>query len=133
MEAAKIKYILTQQQIEKFCDIMGVDQANVEQLNALRCLNTEYIRDILIQHDYHELTKGIEYLQTLKKSYNYSEIKKALAKAYKMPENEINASIQGKNNGTMHFCTKCGKRITGKQNQRTNGLCSECLVDTLDL
>lgn len=133
MEAPRIKYVLTQDQINKFCEIMGLDQAIVEQLNAIYCLNTEYIRDLLIRHDYHELTRGIEYLQTIKKKYNYKEVKMALARAYRMPEAEINDAIQGKKNKDLHFCKECGKRITGQQARRTGDICSECFVDKLDL
>lgn len=133
MVTPKIKYVLTPDQIAKFCDIKGLDQAIVEQLNAIHCLNTLYIRDLLIQYDYHELTRGVEYLATTKKKYNYKEIRMALARAYRMPESEINAAIQGKNNKDLHFCSKCGKRINGHQATRTGGLCSDCLVDELGL
>ena len=133
MQTPKIKYVLTPDQISKFCELMGLDQVAVEQLNSIYCLNTLYIRDILIKHDYHELTKGVEYLQTIKKRYNYKEIKMALAKAYKMSEAEINASIQGRQNSGAKFCTVCGKRISDRQAIRTDNLCSDCLSDQLKL
>ena len=134
MEAPKIKFILNEAQLEKFCNMFGLDIAAVEPLNSLACLNTEYIRDILIRADYDQLTRGIEYLQTVNRKYNYIEVTKALAKSYRLPQSTVNSILQGKNNSkTMQFCKRCGKRITGRTKERTGGLCSECMTDTLNL
>ena len=133
MEAPRIKFVLTDEQIQRFSDMMGLDPTWVEALNAIACLNTEYIRDLLIRADFNQLTRGLQYIQTVKKSYNYKELRKALARKYNTSESKINEVIQGRNNSALHFCKRCGKRITGRTDQRTHGICTSCMVDELDL
>ena len=132
-EAARIKYNLTEKQLLKFCDIFGLDLAAVAAVNAISCLNAEYIRDILIRYDYEDLKKGLTYIETIHKSYSYDELKAALAKAYGMPVHEVAKIIRNRTNSDMHFCKKCGKRINKTMLFRTDGLCSDCMANTLDL
>lgn len=133
MEAARINYILSEKQLAKFCNMFGIDLVCASALNEIACLNTDYIRDILVKYDYEELCHGIRYMSEIKPRYGFDDLAKALAKEYRTTPANIKSIVNGKENRNMCFCSKCGKRIKKFVFGKNNGLCTDCLVETLEL
>lgn len=133
MPTDRIWHKLTDEQLERFSDLFGISLVSVMALNNLGCLNVEYIRETLIREDFEKLRSGLRYMETEQKAYSYKELKIALAKIYNTTPAEVDAIIKNRKNSSLHFCKKCGQRTPITTLQRTGGLCSNCMADTLSL
>lgn len=133
MEASRILYKLRDKDIQKASVLFGVDEYALKTLNDLALLNSEYIRDKLIKNDYEKLTRGLKFLIDQNGAYTFPEIREALMKEYGVNSRTLNSILRGKNNSSLHFCKKCGIRVSSMTYKRTGGLCSNCFADTLEL
>lgn len=133
MPTERIWHKLTDQQLERFSDLFGISLVSVMALNNLGCLNVEYIRETLIREDFEKLRSGLRYMESEQRAYSYKEVKIALAKVYNTTPAEIDAIIKNRKNSSLHFCKRCGQRTPMQTLQRTGGLCSNCMADTLSL
>lgn len=130
--ADTVQRILRQRDLEKASDLFGIELAMMERLNSQRLLNATYIRNLLIRADYERLTSGLHWLEHQDKKYNFPEVLKALQREYNVSKSNLSQILHGRNESLV-FCSKCGVRITKKCYERTNGLCSNCFADTLEL
>ena len=128
----RIQNILRDKDIKKASNLLGIDELTLKRLNDQRLLNSEYIRDLIIRSDYEKLVRGLRYLIDQENAYTFPEIKKALTKEYSVSMQTLNNILHGRTNANMHFCKKCGFRISAKTALRTGGLCSACFSDTLE-
>lgn len=130
--ADSVQFTLRPKDIEKASDMFGIDQAILERLNAQRLLNATYIRNLLIRADYERLTSGLHWLEHQDKNYRFPEVLKALQREYNVSKSTLSNILHGKNESVV-FCNRCGIRITKQCYNRTNGLCSNCFAETLEL
>lgn len=130
--ADTVQMILRPKDLEKASDMFGIELALLERLNSQRLLNATYIRNLLIRADYERLTSGLHWLEHQDKKYNFPEVMRALQHEYNVSKPNLTSILHGKNESLM-FCNKCGIRITKQCYNRTNGLCSNCFAETLDL
>lgn len=130
--ADTVQMILRPKDLEKASDMFGIELALLERLNSQRLLNATYIRNLLIRADYERLTSGLHWLEHQDKRYNFPEVMRALQHEYNISKLNLNNILHGKNESLM-FCSKCGIRITKKCYNRTEGLCSNCFAETLEL
>ncbi len=126
------QYTLRPKDIQKASEIFGVDEATLIQMNDRMLLNTDFIRSVLIKADFERLTSGLHWLENNDKKYNYPEVQKALQREYNIESKVLQQILYGKNTKIV-FCKKCGVRISKKTYERTDGLCSNCFAETLDL
>lgn len=133
MAEPRIQYKLTGEQLENFCDLAGVNIVTVNALNDLGCLNTNFIREILIREQYDNLCHGLRNIESTYKSYSYPEIKLALSRVWRLPPKTIDEILRNRKNSHLLFCKRCGKRITPSEAKRTGGLCKFCMAEKLDL
>lgn len=134
MEAPKINYVLRERDILKASKIFGVEAAQIRVMNDLRLLNVEYMRDVLVRYDYESLTNGARsFLMESNRAYTFPEVRAAIQSEYGISAQTLNSILHGTNNKSMYFCKMCGKRITRKQYEATNGLCLTCSADTIGL
>lgn len=129
----KIQRILSEKEVMKASQLFGIDEASLQRLNDQFLLNAEYIRAALIKNDFQFLTRGLRYYIEADKAYTNQEILIALQKEYRIPTTALRNILFGKMNENMHFCSRCGVRITQQTYKRTNGLCSTCFAETLEL
>lgn len=133
MAASKILYILREKDIKKASVLFDVDEASLRLMNERRLLNTEYIRECLIKNDFKKLTNGLELLASENKTYTYPEAIAAVCNEYGVSRKAFTQLYNNRVNAGMVFCTKCGKRVTKQQFEKTNGLCEECFALTIGL
>lgn len=127
-----VKRILRDEDLDKVCDLFGFTNLDfLKELNSLRLLNAEYIRQLLIRADYERLTSGVHVLEHLDKKYKFPEVRRALQNTYHISAQALREALHGRNE-SMFFCTKCGDRISRATQKRTGGLCSNCFADSLD-
>lgn len=130
--ADSVQMILRPKDLEKASDLFGIELALLERLNSQRLLNTVYIRNLLVRADYERLTSGLHWLEHQDKNYNFPEVLRALRLEYNISKKILTQILHGKNESLV-FCNKCGTRITKQCYNRTNGLCSNCFAETLEL
>lgn len=130
--ADSVLFTLRPKDLEKASDMFGLDLALLERLNSQRLLNTTYIRSLLIRADYERLTSGLHWLEHQDKKYSFSEVLRAISHEYNINVKAVKKILQG-NNKSIHFCSRCGIRITKPVYLNKGGLCSNCLADTIEL
>lgn len=130
--ADTVQFTLRSKDLVKASEMFGVELALLERLNAQRLLNATYIRNILIRADYERLTSGLHWLEYQDKKYNFPEVMRALQHEYNVSLANLKKILHGKNESIL-FCCRCGIRISKTTFNRTNGLCSNCFADTLEL
>ncbi|WP_455623131.1 hypothetical protein [Parabacteroides sp.] len=127
-----VQFNLRPKDLEKASELLGIELAILERFNSQRLLNTTYIRSLLIRADYERLTSGLHWLEHQDKNYNFPEVMRALQREYNISKANLNKILHGRNESIL-FCNRCGIRITKKCYERTNGLCSNCFADDLEL
>lgn len=130
--ADTVQMILRPKDLEKASDLFGIELATLERLNSQRLLNATYIRNLLIRADYERLTSGLHWLEHQDKNYKFPEVIRALRLEYNINRATLTNILRGKKESLI-FCNKCGVRITKQMYTRTNGLCSNCFAETLEL
>lgn len=130
MDTSMVQYILRPKDIQKAASLFELSQEEISKLNSLRILNTQYIRACLMRADFERLTNGLHYLEKADTRYRYPEVLKAIAKEYGTSIKAVSRILHA-GNSTMFFCNRCGKRIGKEEYIRGNGICSNCLADTL--
>lgn len=130
--ADTVQYTLRPKDLDKASELFQLDKALLERLNSQRLLNTVYIRNVLIRADYERLTSGLHWLEHQDKKYNFPEVMRALQREYNINKDALNNVLHGRNEAVL-FCSRCGIRISKSCHTRTNGLCSNCYADTLEL
>lgn len=110
---------------------MEIPQEQLQHFNALKLLNTTYIRSLLMRADFERLTNGLHYLEKCDKKYRYPEVIKALAREYGIGPKAVAGILHGKDE-QIYFCSKCGVRITMQGARNRGGLCSNCYADALE-
>lgn len=130
--ADTVQFTLRPKDMEKASDLFGEDMAVLERLNSKRMLNATYIRNILIRADYERLTSGLHWLEHQDKTYKFPEVIRALAREYNISQDSVRSILRGKNESLL-FCTRCGRRIGKTIYDRTDGLCSNCFADKMEL
>lgn len=130
--ADSVQYSLRPKDLEKASDMFGIDKVLLERLNSQRLLNATYIRNLLIRADYERLTSGLHWLEHQDKNYRFPEVLRALQREYNVSKQNLSKILHGKNESLV-FCNRCGIRITKQCYHRTNGLCSNCFAETLEL
>lgn len=130
--ADTVQYTLRPKDLQKASELFGIEQALLERLNSQRLLNATYIRNILIRADYERLTSGLHWLEHQNKNYKFPEVIRALQREYNVNKNSIAQILHGRNE-SLFFCSRCGIRISKRTFDRTEGLCSNCFADNLDL
>lgn len=130
--ADTVQFTLRPKDIEKASDLFGIEIAILERLNSQRLLNATYIRNLLIRADYERLTSGLHWLEHQDKNYNFPEVTRALQREYNISKTNIRQILHGRNE-SIHFCSRCGIRISRKCFDRTGGMCSNCFADSLEL
>ncbi|MBT1285911.1 hypothetical protein [Phocaeicola dorei] len=127
-----VQFSLRPKDLEKASELLGIELATLERFNSQRLLNVTYIRSLLIRADYERLTSGLHWLEHQDKNYNFPEVMRALQREYNISKANLNKILHGRNESIL-FCNRCGIRITKKCHERTNGLCSNCFADDLEL
>lgn len=130
--ADSVQFSLRPKDLQKASDLFGIELALLERLNAQRLLNATYIRNLLIRADYERLTSGLHWLEHQDKKYNFPEVLRALAREYNISKKNLQEVLHGRNESLV-FCSRCGKRISKREHSRTNGLCSNCFADMLEI
>ena len=130
--ADTVQFILRPQDIEKASDLFGIEIAILERLNSQRLLDATYIRNLLIRADYERLTSGLHWLEHQDKNYNFPEVLRALGRAYGVNPKSVQSILQGRKE-SLWFCRRCGRRIGKAAYNRTNGFCTNCFADQLEL
>lgn len=130
--ADTIQWTLRPKDLEKASEMFGIEQALLERLNSQRLLNATYIRNLLIRADYERLTSGLHWLEHQDKKYNFPEVMRALQHEYNLGKKDLQSILHGKNKSLL-FCSRCGLKISKSVFNRTNGLCSNCFADTMEL
>lgn len=131
--ANRIMYVLREKDIKKASVLFGIDEISLRTLNEKRLLNAEYIRECLIKNDFKKLTSGLELLAKDSKTYAYPEAIAAVCNEYGIAKSEFPKIYNSRINKHMLFCTKCGKRVTKVEYDKTNGLCGDCFALTIGL
>lgn len=130
--ADTVQFILRQKDLEKASELFGIEIVTLERLNSQRLLNSTYIRNLLIRADYERLTSGLHWLEHQDKNYKFPEVMRALQREYNISKDTLAKILHGKKESLI-FCNRCGIRITKKCYDRTNGLCSNCFADTMEI
>lgn len=130
--ADTVQFTLRPKDLEKASDLLGIDLAILDRLNAQRILNATYIRNLLIRADYERLTSGLHWLEHQDQKYNFPEVIRALSREYNISQASIRDILHGRNESLL-FCNRCGKRIGKSVYNRTKGLCSNCFSDKMEL
>lgn len=130
--ADSVQFNLRPKDLEKASEMFGIELAVLDRLNSQRLLNATYIRNLLIRADYERLTSGLHWLEHQDKNYNFPEVMRALQREYNVSKPNLSKILHGKNESIL-FCNRCGIRISKKCYDRTDGLCSNCYADTLEL
>lgn len=130
--ADTVQFTLRPKDLQKASELFGIELVMLERLNSQRLLNTTYIRNILIRVDYERLTSGLHWLEHQDKNYRFPEVLRALQHEYNVSKPNLNKILHGRNEGLV-FCNRCGIRISKRCYDRTNGLCSNCFADSLEL
>lgn len=130
--ADTVQWTLRPKDLEKASELFGIEQALLERLNSQRLLDATYIRNLLIRADYEKLTSGLHWLEKQDKKYNFPEVMRALQREYNINKKNLQSILHGRNKSLL-FCRRCGIKITKTMFNRTNGLCSNCFADTLEL
>lgn len=130
--ADSVQYTLRPKDMAKASELFGIDLAQLERFNAQKLLNTTYIRNILIKADYERLTSGLHWLEHQDKKYNFPEVQAALRREYHVSKETLRKILHGRNE-SIYFCKRCGVRISKRCFVRTEGFCSNCFADTLEL
>lgn len=131
MDTGSVQYTLRPKDLQKASSLLEQPLELLQHLNSLKLLNTTYIRSLLMRADFEKLTNGLHYLEKNDKRYNYPEVIKALAREYGISPKSVAAILHGKDE-TIHFCSKCGIRITAQGARNRGGLCSNCYADSLE-
>lgn len=130
--ADTVQWTLRPKDLTKASELFGIELALLERLNSQRLLNATYIRNLLIRADYERLTSGLHWLEHQDKKYNFPEVMRALQHEYNISKKTLQSILHGKNKSIL-FCNRCGISISKKTYERTNGFCSNCFADTLEL
>lgn len=130
--ADTVLFTLRQKDLEKASELFGIEIATLERFNSQRLLNATYIRNLLIRADYERLTSGLHWMEHQDKNYKFPEVMRALQREYNVSKSNLAKILHGRN-GSILFCNRCGIRITKSCYDRTDGLCSNCFADTLEL
>ena len=130
--ADSVQYTLRPKDLAKASELFGIELVLLDRLNSQRLLNATYIRNLLIRADYERLTSGLHWLERQDKNYNFPEVLRALCMEYNISMQNLKKVLHGRNS-SIHFCNRCGIRITKSCFQRTDGLCSNCFADSLEL
>lgn len=130
--ADTVQFTLRPKDLEKASEMFDIELATLERLNSQRLLNATYIRNLLIRADYERLTSGLHWLEHQDKKYNFPEVMRALQHEYNVSKPNLLQILHGRNESIM-FCSRCGIRITKACYNRTDGLCSNCFAETLEL
>ncbi len=131
-QASKIQHVLRDVDIQKASSLFDIDEATLHRLNDQFLLNVEYIREELIKHDWNKLVKGLKYLVDQNQGYTYPEVSKAVCDNYNISRRTLTNILKSNHNRNMVFCKRCGTRISKVLYERTGGLCSNCVAETLD-
>ena len=131
MNTGSVQYTLRPKDLQKASSLLEQPLELLQHFNNLKLLNTTYIRSLLMRADFEKLTNGLHYLEKNDKRYNYPEVIKALAREYGISPQSVAAILHGKDE-TIHFCSKCGIRITAQGARNRGGLCSNCYADSLE-
>ena len=127
------QYILRQQDLDKASELFRIDKMLLERLNSQRLLNTDRIRNILIRNDYARLTNELCQIKHRKNwRHKYPEVMRALQSEYGVTKRVLVGILEGETQ-SIHFCSRCGARISRKCHESTGGLCSNCYTDALEL
>lgn len=132
MDTSTVQYTLRPKDIQKASSLLEVPQEQLAHFNSLKLLNTTYIRSLLIRADFERLTNGLHFLEHCDRRYRYPEVIKAIAREYGIGPKAV-ASILHGNDEVIHFCSKCGIRITAQGARNRGGLCQNCYSETLEL
>ena len=132
MDTSMVQYTLRPKDIKKASSLLEISECDLMKFNALKLLNTSYIRALLIRADFEKLTNGLHYLESHDKRYRYPEVIKALAREYGIGPKAVSAILHGKDE-KIFFCTRCGVRITAQGYRDRGGLCSNCYADTMEI
>ena len=130
--ADTVQYTLRPKDIERASEMFDIEMAILERLNSQRLLNATYIRNLLIRADYERLTSGLHWLEHQDKKYNFPEVMRALQHEYNVSKPNLTKILHGRNESIL-FCNRCGIRISKACYNRTDGLCSNCFADELEL
>lgn len=130
--ADSVQYSLRPKDLAKASEMFGIEIALLERLNSQRLLNATYIRNLLIRADYERLTSGLHWLEHQDKRYNFPEVQRALRMEYNISKQNLINVLHGRNE-SLYFCNRCGVRISKACHKRTDGLCSNCMADSLEL
>lgn len=132
MDTSSVQYTLRPRDIEKASSLLELPMEELQHLNALRLLNTTYIRALLMRADYERLTDGLHFLEKADRRYRYLAAEKAIAREYGIGPKEASSIIHGKDE-SIYFCKQCGIRISPAGYRDRNGLCKNCYIDSLGL
>jgi hypothetical protein len=131
MDTSSVQYTLRPKDLQKASSLLELPLEQLQHYNSLKLLNVAYIRSLLMRADFEKLTNGLHYLEKNDKKYNYPEVVKALAREYGIGAKAVAQILHGKDE-SIHFCSKCGIRITAQGARNRGGLCSNCYSDSLD-
>lgn len=131
MDTSTVQFTLREKDIKKASSLLEIPEELLMRFNALKLLNTPYIRSMLMRADFERLTNGLHFLEVCDKRYRYPEVVKALAREYGIGPKAVAAILHGKDE-KIYFCSKCGIRITASSAKLRGGLCSNCYSDSLE-
>lgn len=132
MDTSSVQYTLRPKDIQQASSLLELPVEELEKLNALKILNTSYIRTLLMRMDFEQLTHGLHYLEVADRHYRYPDVIKAIARKYGVGPKAVSMALHGKDE-KIYFCSRCGVRITSQGYRDRGGLCQNCYADTLEL
>lgn len=115
---------LGDREIHKLSEITGVSHFDLQKLYSMGILHEERTFEHLIKHDFTNLSKMGK--------YKPGQIMVALAHKYAVTMNKVRSSIYHKRS-RYYYCEQCDKRITKTIFTRNNGLCEECVINSIEV
>lgn len=115
---------LREKDIYKLSEITNCPPETLQQMSEMNLLDVSEVRNKLILNDWRKLKRS--------KTYKSFQIIEAIATEYQVSSSKVEFVIYAKKR-LLHYCEKCGKRISKVESIRNSGICDGCTVKSIRL
>lgn len=115
---------LSEKDAYKLSEITGLPVEGIHQIDGLGVLNVSEAKCVLASIDWERLRK--------KTKLKSGQIIKLLCKEYQLTTHQVECAIYGKKR-FLYYCKKCGSQISKAESNRNEGLCDDCVIESINL
>lgn len=112
--------------IEKIATILQIPQFAVEKMAGMNLIQENHAVDLLIVNDWKRMKRNN------RNRYPLKFLIKALEREYQVSDTKVEAAIYNKRK-SIYICRECGKRITKTESVRNDGVCDDCVIDSIEV